>query len=188
MTVTTKTTGHWTGPSVAAWGQRFTKKAAQDLAAYMSSYNMETQAVTFLDDADDNDMESTGTNPCMINGVFIPALAADALLEIAVDPTGNAAGATIEDDGGRWFIVLADEDGVLSLWTAGDEGAISAAVLKIPAFDPSLYCAVALVVYDNDNASAQVTVGAAACDWNTDGTFYQLTGPVFPHPDNFDEN
>jgi hypothetical protein len=189
MTVTSKTTTHWSGPSIAAWGKRFTKKSAQDLAAYMTSYNMESQVVSYVDDADDNDLQTTGTKPCMINGVFIPSLTADASMIVADDTTGNAAGTTIADDFERWFIVLADADGTLSLWTAGDAAAIGGnAVLKIPAFDPSTYVALAVILYANDNASAEVTVGAAACDWNTDGTFYQLTGPVFPHPDNFDEN
>lgn len=187
MTVTTKTTGHWTGPSVAAWGKRFTKKAAQDLAAYMASYNMESQAVA-VDGVNTENLQTTGTKPCMINGVFIPSLTADAELDISADPDGDAVGTTLADDFERYYIVLAKADGTISLWLAGDAAAIGGnAVLKIPAFDPSTYCALAVILYANDAASASITIGTDG-DWGTDGTITQLTGPVFPHPDNFDEN
>lgn len=182
MTVTTKTTGHWTGPSVALWGKRFTKKAAQDLAAYMTSYNMESQAVA-IDGVNAENIQSTGTAPCMINGVFIPSLAADAELDISADTVGDAVGATVASGSSRYFLVLAKADGTLSVWLAGDAATDGSEVLKIPAFDPSTYCAVAILHVNSNTAFVLGTTALTGLD-----TYYQLTGPVFPHADNIDEN
>lgn len=175
------------------WNTQFGHGPMRALAEYVTTYNMASQTIA-VDNANTENIQSTGTGACVINGVLINSLTADAELDISADTTAmttgysatNAVGTTLADDYERFYCVLADADGTLSIWLAGDAAAIGgSAVCKIPAFDPNTYVCVATILYANDAASASVTVGTDT-DWGTDGTFYQMIGPVFPHPDNID--
>jgi hypothetical protein len=217
------------------WGDLFSFRPMKELAKYLSTYNMETQAIA-VDGAHVYNIQSTGTKQCVINGIYIPALTADAELlitsdeittmwaagtEYSADDTvkygndmfvclvdhkavnrpmqgdgfwralPNAAGYELADDYRIMLMVTAQADGTLGLWLASDPCAIGTApTTKIPAFDPSVYCVVAFIDYANDAASAAVTFGDTdgGVAFGTDGTFYQVIGPVFPHPDNFINN
>ena len=174
----------------------FNYRPMKDLAGFLTSYNCATQVVTFYDDGDDNDLTDTGTAMCAINGVVIPSLTQDAQMVIASDETGDAPDVDIGDDKAQYVAILADEDGTLSIWLAGDcsdfngetQDTIDVGVLKMPSFDYETYVCLAVAVYNNDAAASAVGIGDDDCDWNTDGTFYQILGPVFPHPENIDLN
>ena len=117
-----------------------------------------------------------------------------------VSPPGNgpnwrrlpdAAGYELADDFRIMLMVTAKADGTLGLWLASDPSAIGTVpTLKIPAFDPEIYCCVGLIDYANDAASAAITFGDTdgGVDFGTDGTFYQVIGPVLPFPSNIDKN
>jgi len=157
------------------WPDFFNYAPMKELAGFLSSYNMASQTVAL--DANANDIQSSGGGACMINGVFIPALAADAALDISADNVGDATGVSIADDYDQYFLILADADGTLSVWKAGDAAATGEAVLSIPDFDTETYCAVAIMKVVNDSGDALV-IGTTAL--TGDVTFYQLTGPIFP--------
>jgi hypothetical protein len=63
---------------------RFSHKAAQSLADFMRSMNMATQAFA-IDGANAENVQTTGTAACVINGVHINSLTADAELDISAD-------------------------------------------------------------------------------------------------------
>lgn len=103
----------------------------------------------------------------------------------------NASGTVIQHDYDQWFIALALKTGVISLWEAGDEAlASTGAECKIPQFDPKTYVAIGLLhIVGEVDAGTDFTVGTTALDGTSVvDTFIQLTGPVFPHPDNWDKN
>lgn len=87
----------------------------------------------------------------------------------------------------RWFVVLAKSTGVISVWQAGDEATIAggAVSLKVPQFDPLVYVCLGLLKVAKDDAGNH-TLGTTAL--TGDGTYVNLVGPVFPHPDNLDLN
>lgn len=101
----------------------------------------------------------------------------------------NASGTSITSLYEQWFVALAKKDGVISLWEAGDEAAsTTGAECKIPQFDPKTYVAIGLLHIKNATGSAFV-VGTTGLDAaSVTDTFIQITGPVFPHPDNWDTN
>ena len=90
------------------------------------------------------------------------------------------------------MMVTAKSDGTLQQWIACETATASgtAPTIKVPFFDPSLYVVVGFMWYDNDLGSNTVTFcqtdGSVAMQ--TDATFYQQLGPVFPHPDNLPKN
>jgi len=184
MTVTTKVEGR-TYADLSTWGKRFDKRAMKELAGYLSCNNHETQAITFYNDGDDNDIQSTGTKVAMVNGVLIPSLPVDTVLVITDQLTGDGADLEVADGYEMNYLVLATAGGVLSTWQAGVQATTGNSEVKFPKFDTSLYVGVGLILWDNDDASAAGNLGDAAADLNTDGTFYQLLGPTLPHPDNF---
>ncbi|MCK4791991.1 MAG: hypothetical protein KAV87_50125 [Desulfobacteraceae bacterium] len=103
----------------------------------------------------------------------------------------NASGTVITDDYQQWFLILAKKDGTISLWEAGDQAiTTTGAECKIPQFDAKTYVAIGLLhILAAIDAGTDFTVGtselsAATCV----DTFINLTGPVFPHPDNWDKN
>jgi hypothetical protein len=103
----------------------------------------------------------------------------------------NASGTVITHDYDQWFIALALKTGVISLWEAGDQALASVgAECKIPQFDPKTYVAIGLLhIVGEVDAGTDFTVGTTALDGTSVvDTFIQLTGPVFPHPDEWDAN
>jgi hypothetical protein len=103
--------------------------------------------------------------------------------EEAPNAAVNAVGATVADTYSRWFLVTAKSDGTLTVWLAGDAALDGTEVLKIPQFCPKTYVAIGLI---HVNSNTSFVLGTTAL--TTIGTFYQITGPVFPHPDNIDKN
>ena len=98
-------------------------------------------------------------------------------------------GTSIADASERWFLVTSEYDGTLGIWEAGDSALTTAgAIFKCPVYCPFTYAPVAAVLYANsagDTAADLVGSGTTA-DFDTYGTFIQLTGPVLPHPDNME--
>lgn len=155
--------------------------ARKKIMAFLGTYNMASQAVA-IDETNTENIQSTGTAPVMLNGALIPALAADAELDISADTTGDATGTVIADSNEQYFAVMADADGVLSVWVAGDAATTGSATCQIPDFDPETYCCVGVMKIDA--SGADFTVGTTALTGRV--AFYQMVGPVLPHPDNMD--
>jgi len=64
---------------------KFSHRPMIDLAAFLLSRNgAETQAFA-IDGSNAENVQTTGTKPCVINGVYIKALTADAELDISAD-------------------------------------------------------------------------------------------------------
>jgi len=102
----------------------------------------------------------------------------------------NASGTEITTLCEQWFLITAIADGTLQIWEAGDESAYGTAEAecKIPWFDPKTYIPVALAHVKNASG-ATITIGTTDFDaTNVTTTWLQLTGPVFPHPDYWDQN
>ena len=170
------------------WGKKFVTEAAQQLASYSATMNYESQAIAINSNAEN--IQSTGTKQCMINGVYIPVLAADAELDISADTTTitgmtNAVGISIADGYDQYFLILAKADGTLSMWKAGDAALLGTATIKVPAYDPETYVAVATALIVNNSGNALI-VGTTAL--TGDITFYNVIGPLYPHPDNLKRN
>lgn len=168
------------------WGERFFRAETQQLGSFVSSQNMGSQTLAIHTGNAEN-IASTGTAQCMINNVYIPSLAADAELDISADTTTmtgctNASGISIANGYDQYFVILADADGTLSMWVAGDAALLGTATIEIPAFDPGTYCLVATALIVNDSGGALV-VGTTAL--TGDIAFYDYVGPAFPHADNF---
>ena len=234
------------------WGDLFQYVGMKDLARFLTTFNMVSQQIA-VDGVNVYSIQSTGLQDCTINGVYIPALPADAELIINTDqaaPTDEwdllaAAGVTtcavddevytgtlqgvdqkfykclvahdlrygtepaenpqlwqalpnldemeLTDDFRLWIMVTAESDGTLGCWIASDAHVAigTTPTLKIPYFDPSVYCVVAIIDYRND-AAATVTFGEAAGNGTftdtDDAWIQQVVGPVFPHPDFLPKN
>lgn len=65
------------------FGSKFSHAPMRDLASFMRTWNMATQA--FAVDANANDVQDTGTGHVVINGVHIASLPVDAALDISED-------------------------------------------------------------------------------------------------------
>lgn len=103
----------------------------------------------------------------------------------------NASGTSITHDYEQWFLILALKTGVISLWEAGAEALHTVgAECKIPQFDPKTYVAIGLLHITSEvNAGTAFVVGTTSlAEASCEDTFINLTGPVFPHPDNWDKN
>lgn len=161
----------------------FTGNALRRTIGYLTSYNMATQTVAL--DVAANDLQTSGGGACMINGQFIPALAADDAFDISADSVGDAVGVSLADDEEVYTLVCAKADGTLELFLAGDIAAIGTATLEIPNFDSDIYCALATMLIANDSGSP-IVIGTTVL--TGDVTITQLTGPVFPHIDKLDKN
>jgi len=107
----------------------------------------------------------------------------EAYWEEAPNAAVNAVGATVADGYSRWFLVTAKSDGTLTVWLAGDAALDGTEKLEIPQFCPKTYVAIGLI---HVNSGTSFVMGTTAL--TTIGTFYQITGSVFPHPDNIDKN
>jgi hypothetical protein len=62
--------------------KRYSHDAMQDLMAYLLSYNMESQAFA-IDGTNSENVQTTGTKACILNGLPIQALTVDAELDIS---------------------------------------------------------------------------------------------------------
>ena len=103
----------------------------------------------------------------------------------------NASGTSITHDYEQWFLVTAIIDGTLQIWEAGDEATIVlGAECKIPQFDPKVYVAIGLIhITSLVDAETAFVVGTTDIEESSCvETIYNLTGPIFPHPDNWDKN
>ena len=68
------------------WGDKFGHRPMRDLARFLTTYNMADQGVqVHAGTVTDYTIKSTGTAGCVINGVYIPSLTADAQLVIYTD-------------------------------------------------------------------------------------------------------
>ena len=65
------------------FGSKFSFRPMQDLAGFIRSMNMATQA--FAIDANAENVQSTGTAACVVNGVPVASLTADAELDVSAD-------------------------------------------------------------------------------------------------------
>jgi len=92
-------------------------------------------------------------------------------------------------------MVTAESDGTLGVWIACSVLGTGEAqpALVVPYFDPAVYCVVAFMGINNttnaaENSYGAVGTGAGYITHATDATFYQVIGPVFPHPNNMPKN
>lgn len=161
------------------WGSRFGNKGLSAFAGFMSTYNMVSQAVAFADE----NCATTGGGDCTINGVYIPALTAEAATDwsettAATSIEGDAKGVVIPNLHSAYIAIFADADGRLKIDMASDIALDADVELKINWFDPSEWCCIGVALID----SAGCTLGTT--DINAIVTIYQVIGPVLPHPDN----
>jgi len=100
----------------------------------------------------------------------------------------NASGTEITKKYEQWFMVTAKADGTLTVWEAGDQSAYGTATAecKVPLYDPKKYIPVAFW-HAKNSTSATFTIGTTSTSSATH-TLLQVTGPVLPHPDNWDVN
>ena len=163
----------------SSWGEKFGNKAVAALAGFLTTYNVASQAVAFTT----VDPTTTGTAPCCINGVYIPALTAEAATDwdsdtAATSVEGDAKGVYIPDLYSAYIVIFADADGRLRIDMASDIALDAAVSLKIPWFDPSEWCCIGIALV----TSAGCTLGTT--NINAIVTIYQIIGPMLPHPDN----
>lgn len=109
--------------------------------------------------------------------------------EKAPHGASHGADAVIEDDEEQWFMVTAQKDGTLNLWQAGDAADISSgAECKTPQYDAKLYCPIGFMHVKNETG-VDFTMGTTDLNDSTGSnittTFMDVTGPVFPHPSNW---
>ena len=166
------------------WAGLFNHRAMKDLAAYLTTYNMETQAVAFAA----ADPATTGTKQCVINGVYIPSLTAEddadwSSILVADLVEGDAKGFVMANLYSQYLAVFANADGRLRIDLAGEYALDAAVELKVPHYDPTEWCCIAIVLV---NAGGAVTLGTT--NINAIITIYQVLGPVLPHPSNMDLN
>ena len=164
----------------STYASLFNHSSMMMLAAYLNTYNQESQAlaVTGVDPA------TTGTKKMMIDGVPITCIAeadADWSSVLAADLVqGDAKGVVIPNLYSVWLIVYANYLGRLRIDLAGGMALDADVELKIPLFDPTTWCPIALMLVNSTGATLGTTdIGASMI-----GTEYQIVGPVLPHPDN----
>jgi hypothetical protein len=66
------------------FGSKFSHAPARDFASFIRTMNMETQAFA-VDGSNAENVQTTGTKPCVINGVHIASLSVDLELDISGD-------------------------------------------------------------------------------------------------------
>jgi hypothetical protein len=164
-----------------AWGDKFGDKAAGALAAFMSTYNMVAQSASF----DDENCQHAGGGDCTINGVYYPALTAEVTTDWSDTATtgtsvaGDALGTIVYDGYMVYLAVFANYLGRMRVDLASPVFLDADIELKIPWFDPTTWCCIAIGLM---NAGSTITLGTT--DINSETTMYQVIGPVLPHPDN----
>ena len=93
---------------------------------------------------------------------------------------------SVADGATRYYLVCALNDGTLRIFKAYDSTTYA---VQIPAYDPTRYVPLAIAKYANSAGdTAADVIGAGTCDWDTYGTFYQLTGFVIPDVSLLDKN
>ena len=162
------------------WGDRFSDMSAKALTAFMSTYNMVSQAVAFAG----IDPATTGTGDCTINGVYIQSLTveddADWDSTTSTDLVqGDALGTFIPDGYSVYIAIFANSLGRLRIDLASEIALDADVELKIPWFDPTTWCCIGLSLIDGDGSDTLGTHSIVSVD-----TVYQVIGPVLPHPDN----
>jgi len=160
----------------------FNYKIHKEMIKYASTYMCDSAILAI--DGNAPDIQTTGSGVSyMLNGVPT-AFVADAAMDVSDSAVnlGDCVGDVIATGYSCWFTVLATAAGELSLWRAGDEQLDGDEVLKVHAFDPAVHVCVGFIHLN----SAGFTVGTT--DWTTVGTFFSVTGPVYPHADNIDKN
>jgi len=182
----------------------FSHKAMRNLARYMSSNNVATQACDLKSDGG-TDYKTTGTAQCVVDGAFVASLAAQATISLASATVchelaaniegGNQArspltGKVIADNGQFYMLVCTEADGTPHVYWAHDNLTAeddAAPTLKIPYYSPD-QLPIGLVLYDNDDLGAAMTIGTSITSADDD-TWYQLIGPaLMPHVDYWDQN
>ena len=161
------------------WAVKFGNKGVGAFSAFMSTCNMVSQAVAFAA----ADPATTGGGDCTINGVYIPALTAEDDADWSSILTtdlveGDAKGIVIPALYSVYLAVFADEDGRLKIDLASEIALDADVELKIPWFDPSVWCCIGIALV-NGNATTLGTTNINAIT-----TVYDVIGPVLPHPDN----
>lgn len=164
----------------------FSYVGMRELAKYLGTSNLATAAVALKGAGSSPDLATTSTQAAWVGGVYIPSVAAVDPIDLSsavVAPT--LAGAVVADGATQWALVCQKgSDGTALVLDAG-----TAAAPKIPYFDPDTYVAVGLVKFYPSGGAC--TIGTT--NLNTTAVagrvaLYQLTGNVFPHADNFDQN
>lgn len=223
--------------------KKFSYRKMQQLMAYLTTFNCESQALAI--DANTEDIQSTGTKAMFINGQA-EVCEEDVALDISADTEGtwtawatataysvgdvrknslgnlhpyrcivahtskasnepgfgadwaekwepvlhtaiNASGLSISANRDQWLMVTAKADGTLTAWVAGDEATAGNAILKVPLYDYKQYCVIGFMHLTN--AAGAFVVGTTGLDDGSMTDLYiNVTGPVFPHPDNWDKN
>jgi len=101
--------------NLGKWTKKFSYTMARHFMAYMESRNGESQVVA-LDGVNAENLQTTGTKACWINGVLIPSLTADAEYDISAEAAYAAwAGSqsytlnteVIGDSGAHYICILA---------------------------------------------------------------------------------
>jgi hypothetical protein len=146
-------------------------------------------------------MKWTGTAQAVIDGAFVASLAAQtsidmsdaAIAEPIIQFPGEPvalAGKVVADNGQFYLLFTTEADGTPHIYWAHDDITAednAAPTLKIPYYSPD-ELTIALLLWDNDALSGDLTIGTSNLD-TADDTFYVLTGPsLLPHLDNIDRN
>lgn len=98
----------------------------------------------------------------------------------------NASGTEVAASKDMWFMITSDKVGTLGLWEAGDQADTGEAICKVPQYDPKTYCPIGFLLIPNSSASSAFVVGTTSLGSVTP-VFVNVTGPVFPHADHFDD-
>jgi hypothetical protein len=182
----------------------FSHKAMRLLSRYAASNNVATQACNIKSDGG-TDYKWTGTAQCVVDGAFVASLAAAATvsldsatvcaalsnkLEGTSGKESPLTGKVIADNGQFYMLLTTEADGTPHVYWAHDNVTAednAAPTLKVPFYNPD-ELAIGLVLYDNDDLGAAMTIGTSIVSVDDD-TWYQLIGPsLMPHVDFFDQN
>ena len=176
-----------------SYADLFDNRATKDLMDYMSSCNVASQTCDIESDGG-TDFKWTGTAQCVVNGTFVASLTAAANIDLAdsdvamADPRGvELAGYITPDNEQVYYLITTEADGTPHVYLASDRADDEEPTLKIPYYSPD-ELAIGLVLYDNDDLGAALTLGTSILSVDDD-TWYQLIGPtILPHVDNMDQN
>ncbi len=171
----------------------FNYRPMKDFINYMSSYNNSTQAMALHTSGSDPRVKTTGTGQCIVNGVHVASLAAQATIDLsdtAVAETsllGVVLAGRVFADNAQWYMLLTTEaDGTPHVYLASNVADDVAPDLSIPGYTPT-ELTIALMLYDNDITGGAFTLGTT--NFEAGATFTQLVGPnLMPNPDNWDKN
>lgn len=101
----------------------------------------------------------------------------------------NATATSLAAGYDQWFMGTVNKAGTIQIWKAGDAALVDTSVCKVPQYDPKTYCVVGFLSLQNKTASAIVLgVASLLSSASIVATFTNVTGPVYPHPDNWVSN